>query len=384
MAAQVSSPLLALPRELRDQIWENAAANGAWTSLLPCCSQIREELSDYCYIPDDINSLEHVVITVDSTDIGGVWLKVQCVWRVKRRVRAFSTTVELVNGHPTICTDPFRRRLKKISRVANIEVKFIAPTSGHFLGAFLVMFFKTYDVDYLIEQWRKDRNRSGTGNFAALTVVFETEVDAGGESSETSFWECRFEAELLDDRYCFTPTYTGRMPYCYEYFLAWEWQPLNDIPSETQHISLPPSLPGSSSTLMDERYRAIIEDLPDTHLKDMRLRTWESRRSTAAYDYAAGVSKWTPTARRNYIPVYTSKGDTWIEIVIGQISEDIRHYIGQLGVFLEMITYHHDGPAGGPLDMLRLHWLKSTEGSSTNYIANSMPSDNYHYVDYWY
>lgn len=392
MPPRTEASLLGLPAELRDQIWEYAAANGAWLDLTPCCKQIYKEMSEHVEFPDDVTSLERVVFKIDSSYIRGAWMEVQCVWRDGKKVRALQRPIQHMQ-------DLFLKRVSSCKPVRHIDIRLIAPADGHFFGAFLMMLTKAMDLSHTLHhktRWRvfsfpdgysppllldSDNPEESDDGLSpgpldsdedeeehkvywatsALHLIFETKAQKADQAPGPSFWECRFEHELLDNLREFALKDRGKPSYCYEYFLAidWDGSPFKRFAAAAPStIVLPPSIRGASSVLMDESSISTIKDLSTEQQMNERLRIWESRRDTAAYDMAEWISFRYLNVRPSRQGRYGPKSDAWRLRAVDRMFHFAVCDVEILTKNLFACIDHHAGPAGGPLDMLRLHRFK--------------------------
>lgn len=187
---------LALPLEIRQQIWQDCAANGAWVDLIQCNKTIKKEVEPYCQFPGKTAILERLTLTVDSKYIRGRYLDVQCEWTTPGPTEKSLHQHKLGFPLQSLANCAFSRRLLDISTVKHINVRLVGPSHGHFFGAFLMMFAKFDDVKTLINRWTKEEPPP------SVLIAYFTEADLLEQNQHnpaTPFWECRYDKEFLDE-----------------------------------------------------------------------------------------------------------------------------------------------------------------------------------------
>lgn len=358
--AQPITSLLVLPGEVRNKIWEYAAANGAWATLMSSCRQFCEEISWLCDLPDDLEHLEQLTIVIDSNYVRGVWLEARCEWFDGDRARVLSKPVQDLD-------DPWMTHIGNIPSIRHIQVRVVAPKNGQFFGAFMMLFAKSSDVSNWILPWREHLGvHDDDSELSSLRIVFETESSTPEAPRASSFWTCRWEEELLDNLRRVAFKDHGKPPYCYEYFLIF-FSTLGGTGSPVE-IVLDDSIQRDNSTLIDGPYRRIIEDLPEPSLCKQRLQAWESHRPTTVRNFTSWVSRWGMRQVIRNSP-NALDGNGWVEIVAAHIFAIIACEHDNISYHLSIYLDHHTGPPGGPMDMLRLHRFKTLHRSRSNFFA---------------
>lgn len=388
-SAQSQSRLLNLTPELRALIWDCAAANAAWPGLKAACQQTNEELcgvggrSRHIKYPHHTDSVDRVVFIIDSNYVRGAWLEVRCEWTNGRKHHTIGRTVPSIDGSFL--------RLLEFNQVKHVELRLVAPSQGHFFGAFLMMMVKVREVALLIKHWvgcwktsQNDRldpdaeldlvdGIPRTQPFGStLSITFQTEVLPPHCPPQASFWECRFENELFDGLRLLAYADRGPPPYAYEYFMTSISRVVHVDPrlGTDAEITLPQSLRGEASTTVDGPYETIIENLPDSdQFIDQRLSQWRSRRDSAAHEFKDWISHW--ALGRGHLHRYSCSDLEWYETVMEELQDIIDCNVVDLFSYLNFYLDHHTGPTGGPLDMLRLHRFKTHQLGELNFFVRS-------------
>ncbi|KFA51829.1 hypothetical protein S40293_04109 [Stachybotrys chartarum IBT 40293] len=362
--ASTTSGLLSLPIELRVRVWEECAANGAWVDLLQCNRQIHQELSPICTFPDEDAVVERMVITVDSSYVRGRWLSVRCHWSSmaatgpsRRSQRVLEIPLQYVN-----CA--FCKRLWNTTTVREIEINLVAPRTGHFFGAFLMMLAKFSDLTTLL-CWTAPRH------VFFLTDVACSHDDGQVRHNQSSFWKCRFDNELLVYGVR-RPEGTdgGSLPFAWEFFLPESIRLVDEemVQDRTQHpvpIHLPSSLPCMA---MNADYRTMISSLALADgfhgARADGIRDWETLFETRpAANFMEAIWIISDASQNIY--------NEWMCRLLGCLFGIIVTEIDFLKSLLSTYLDHHTGPPGGAMDMLRLHRFKTYLLSPDQYLAST-------------
>ncbi|RGP66527.1 hypothetical protein FSPOR_6548 [Fusarium sporotrichioides] len=219
-----STHLLSLPLELRDMIWTLCATTAESYGLLECCHQTRDEFNSHCILTEDVERLQTLRIWLDSTYDDGIWLKFDYTWKTEEYYhRAIRQVGDM--------SDPIVQTFLKIRRVNKIILNLHAPRRGYFVGALFMMLAKANDVYCFMSNMMQDIiTEQLDPDLGHVEINFLTELRQPGQTANEAknFWECRSPKALQEPIRKYWSG-AGQMPCFYEYFLIihpWEHNPL--------------------------------------------------------------------------------------------------------------------------------------------------------------
>ncbi|KAF4965925.1 hypothetical protein FSARC_6312 [Fusarium sarcochroum] len=352
-----STHLLGLPFELRDLIWTLSASTGDANGLLRCCRQTRDEFAPYCVLPDDIHQLHKLRMLVDSTYDHGIWLKFDYYWEYNGHIRHATGAVQDMD-------DPIARRLSKMEKVNDLILHLHASRRGHFVGALLMMLAKAEDVYRLINvfAWRLEHAQGGVGRY---TIRFSTETIQPGQSKKEAknFWECRSPKALEDTLRKYLKD-AGQMPCFYEYFLI-NWPYGFPAIPKIEYITWPRRHVHRHHTPSVPEYK--LRRRPSFGGKNKHNSPDELRNYQKDF---AGYSAMLMTICR-FDTSDETRYEHWSSPPESLNWEHINYDTLNLKSRYQFLLDNLTGPAGGCLDMLRLHRFRTMDASVFNFFARS-------------
>ncbi|KAF5658172.1 hypothetical protein FHETE_10000 [Fusarium heterosporum] len=350
--------LLSLPYEMRDAIWTFCSTTGDANGLLGCCRQTKDEFTPHCVFPDDIYELDTLKILVDSTYDDGIWLRFDYSWEKDGYTHRAVHAVRDMD-------DAVAQRLLKISRFKEAVVHLHAPRRGHFVGALFMMLAKVDDGYYMIETMSRDVDPEQS-DMGHVKLKFTTESRQPHQSAKEAknFWECR-SPKVLQEAIRKYWHRCGQMPCFYEYFLI-------NVPYFFPH---PPVI---EYVTWPRRHVHRKEPLGADMMKRLILIHWAAIAREQMLDFLASR----PEFQRKIAEVCAKKmtrvrfherdrdeSKHWKPATSRHHWQHLRFDTVSLRVRFQFWLDNIPGPAGGCMDMLRLHRFKTMGTSNANFFA---------------
>ncbi|RSL87507.1 hypothetical protein CEP51_002201 [Fusarium floridanum] len=294
-------------------------------------------------MPRDITKLFKLSIWVDSTYTHGSWLKFAYCWEAHGYpYRAIDTVCDL--------DDPIAQRLLEMTHAEEIVVHFQAPRRGHFVGALLMMLAKADDVYRLISNMSKGTDSTNPSN---ITIRFSTEGVQPGQSEKEAknFWECRSPKVLQESIRNHISIFRYSMPCFYEYFLINHPVTFGQPPKiefctwPRAHVRVHLTKKHTPAHVPERvKEKECVENLP--RLRNLRdsFATYSAKMMTDLRDQEAC----------DFDRAY------WVLTDYGAANLKYRFQF-----LLDSLV----GPAGGCLDMLRLHRFRTMGATEANFFA---------------
>ncbi|KAG8669990.1 hypothetical protein FPOAC2_09333 [Fusarium poae] len=352
-----STHLLSLPFELRDMIWTFCSITAESNGLLRCCHQTRDEFTPYCILTEDVERLQTLRIWLDSTYNDGVWLKFDYTWEKEGYYhRAVSQVGDM--------SDPIIQMFLKIRQVNQIILNLHAPRRGYFVGALFMMLAKANDVYCFMSNMMRDiivDQPDPELGHVEINFLTESRQPDQTENEAKNFWECRSPKALQEPirkYWCGA----GPMPCFYEYFLIshpWEFPrppTINYMAWPRKHVHRHRPL----TTEMVQYIKKCCFKL--RHRNQHNKESWQravSRFHSDHCDLQRQIAVWSTESmtRARWTGKRTILGENR-QIIEGHwehIYYDRENLMFRFQFWLDNLP----GPAGGHMDMLRLHRFKT-------------------------